>query len=63
MPGRWDGLVLQVQCREPKTGQQKVQFYYKNDPLCPSGYCSGNAGEIISKPANYTVQLEIREIY
>ena len=28
-----------VQCREPKTGQQKVQLYYEDDPLCPSSYC------------------------
>ena len=28
----------QVQCREPKTGQQKVQLYDKDDPLCPSCY-------------------------
>ena len=26
----------QVQCREPKTGQQKVQLYYDDYPLCPS---------------------------
>ena len=25
-------------CREPKTGQQKVQRYYEDDPLCPSSY-------------------------
>ena len=31
-------LASTVQCREPKTGQQKVQHYYKNDPLCPSSY-------------------------
>ena len=28
----------QIQCPEPKTGQQKVQFYYEDDPLCPSSY-------------------------
>ena len=28
----------QIQCREPKTGQQKVQLYYEDDPLCLSGY-------------------------
>ena len=26
----------QVQCREPRTGQQKVQLYYEDDPLI---YC------------------------
>ena len=26
----------QVQGQEPKTGRQKVQLYYKDDPLCPS---------------------------
>ena len=26
----------QVQGREPKTGQKKVQLYYKDDPLCLS---------------------------
>ena len=25
-----------VHCQEPKTGQQKVQLKYKDDPLCPS---------------------------
>ena len=27
-----------IQCREPKTGQQKqkVQVYYEDDPRCPS---------------------------
>ena len=39
----------QVQSREPKTGQQKVQLY-EDDPLCPSRYiiylCSpGTEGE------------------
>ena len=28
-----------VRCREPNTGQQKVQLYYEDDPLCPSKYC------------------------
>ena len=28
----------QVQCREPKTGQQKVQLYYEDYTLCPSSY-------------------------
>ena len=28
----------QIQCWEPIKGQQKVQGYYKDDPLCPSGY-------------------------
>ena len=34
------GMVrcCQIQCPEPKTGQQKVQFYYEDDPLCPSSY-------------------------
>ena len=27
-----------VQCQEPKTGQQKIQLYYEDDPLCPSSY-------------------------
>ena len=25
-------------CQEPKTGQQKVQLEYKDDPLCPACY-------------------------
>ena len=28
----------QVQCQEPKTGQQKAHLYYEVDPLCPSRY-------------------------
>ena len=28
----------QVQCWELKTGQQKVQLYHEDDPLCPSRY-------------------------
>ena len=28
-----------VHCPEPKIGQQKVQLYYEDDPLCPSSYC------------------------
>ena len=37
--GRFIALCWQVQCWEPKTGQQKVQFYYEDDhPLCPSRY-------------------------
>ena len=27
-----------VHCRELKTGQEKVQLYYEDDPLCPSSY-------------------------
>ena len=30
--------VQYIQCRAPKIGQQKVQHYYKEDPLCSSGY-------------------------
>ena len=40
-----DGLADRVRCgkyeykcREPKTGQQKIQLYYDEDPLCPSSY-------------------------
>ena len=33
-----DYRFCQVQCREPKTGQQKVQLYYEDDPLWPSRY-------------------------
>ena len=29
-------MSWQEQCREPKTGQQKFQLYYKDDPLCLS---------------------------
>ena len=32
------GQVLEVQCREPKTVQQKVQPFYEDDPLFPSRY-------------------------
>ena len=39
MPGRRAGspiaVYVQVQCREPKTGQEKVQFYCKDDWLWP----------------------------
>ena len=27
-----------IQCREPKTGQQTVQLYYEDNPLCLSSY-------------------------
>ena len=38
MPGRLAGS-WQVQYRELKTGQHKVQLKnYEDDPLCPSGY-------------------------
>ena len=33
------GKYSTVQCREAKTGQQKVQPYYEDDPLCPSTVC------------------------
>ena len=35
MPG-WRARL--VHCREPKKGQQKVQLYYEDDPLCTSRY-------------------------
>ena len=43
MPGRRTGSAVgkymhTVKCREPKTGHQKVQLYYEDDPLCPSRY-------------------------
>ena len=40
VPGHAAGRVRcwKVQCREPKTGQQKVQLYYGDDPLCPSRF-------------------------
>ena len=40
MPFRGQGQVLTrtVKCQEPKTRQQKVQLYYEDDPLCPSGH-------------------------
>ena len=28
----------EVQCQEPKIGQQKVELCYKDNPLCPSRY-------------------------
>ena len=28
-------MLAIVHCREPKTGQQKAQFYYEDDSLCP----------------------------
>ena len=31
-------VYAQVQCREPKTGQQKVQFYFEDEIYCRSGY-------------------------
>ena len=36
--GSRPGSDAVIQCREPKTGQHKVQHYYKDDPLCPSSY-------------------------
>ena len=30
------GTNLKVQCPEPETGQQKVQLYYEDDPICQS---------------------------
>ena len=42
MPGRQAGspiaVYARVQCREPKTGQKKVQFYCEDDWLWPSCY-------------------------
>ena len=42
MPGRWAGspvtVYAQEQCREPKTGQEKVQFYCEDDSLFLSSY-------------------------
>ena len=42
MPGRRAGSPIavysQVQCREPKTGQEKVQFYCEDDSLFLSSY-------------------------
>ena len=31
-------IYAQVQCREPKTGQQKVQFYFEDEIHWQSGY-------------------------
>ena len=31
-------VLAMVYCWEPKIGQQKVQLYYEDDPLCPSSY-------------------------
>ena len=31
-------VYAQVQCQEPKTGQQKVQFYCEDEIYCRSGY-------------------------
>ena len=30
--------ISNPECHEHKTGQQKVQLYYEDDPLCPSWY-------------------------
>ena len=42
MPGRMAGspiaVYAQVQCREPKTGQQKVQLQCEDNYHCQSGY-------------------------
>ena len=42
MPGGRAGspiaVYAQVQCREPKTGQPKVQLYCEDDSHCQSGY-------------------------
>ena len=42
MPGQRAGspvsVYVRVHCREPKTGQQMVQFYCKDDWLLPSCY-------------------------
>ena len=42
MPGRRAGSPIavhaQVQCREPKTGEQNVQLYCEDDLHCLSGY-------------------------
>ena len=43
MPGWRAGspvsVYVRVHCREPKTGQQMVQFYCEDDWLWPSCYC------------------------
>ena len=40
MPGRraGSGDSKYIQCREPKTGLQKVPLNYEDDRLCSSGY-------------------------
>ena len=42
MPGRRAGspivVYARVQCREPETGQQKVQFYSEDNSLFLSSY-------------------------
>ena len=38
MPGRRAGTVVSKNAESPKTGQQKVQLYYEDDPVCPSRY-------------------------
>ena len=44
---KWANSQPWVQCREPKTGQEKVQFYCKDDWLWPSCY-------YLSMPLLYT---------
>ena len=34
MGGQGQVLASTVQSSEPKTGQQKVELYYEDDPLC-----------------------------
>ena len=57
----------QVQCREPKTGQLKVQLYYEDEPLCPSSYiiyqwswCNCNSCLLLwSEPYQYTYDATV----
>ena len=57
MSGRWVGTgvgnwqVLYLQCREPKTGQQKIQLYYEDDQLCCKLTRVAELAPILAAPA------------
>ena len=47
--GNWQ--VLYLQCREPKTGQQKIQLYYEDDQLCCKLTRVAELAPILTAPA------------
>ena len=65
MPGRPAGspiaVYAQVQCREPKTGKQKVQLYWEDNKHCQSGYIiylclAGRLGQLFQYMCEYSAE-------
>ena len=49
----------QVQYQEPKTGQQKVQFYCEDEIYCQSGYSLSMVSVIENRTATLSASLKI----